>query len=87
MEINDNVILLILGFGILLLLFTMTCKKENFITDIFASDYTYRNTLDNPFNLRYNQPTRDVPVDESTSEHPYAGLSGYEQRPSCDNMY
>jgi len=89
MEISDNTLILILGFGVLVLLYLISCRKEGFFyVDPFASDYVYsKSTLDNPYNLNYNQPKRGVPVEDSTPDHKYPGFTGYDSQPSCDYGY
>ena len=89
MEKNELLIICLVG-AILLLLVLIYNKKEGFFVmpvDPFAYDYAYSDTpLDNPFNLRWNAPKREVPVEASTHDHPYVGFTGY-NRPACDFGY
>jgi|JI7StandDraft_1071085.scaffolds.fasta_scaffold845033_2 hypothetical protein len=85
MEISDNLIMVILGAIVLFLLYKISCK-EGFLVDVFASDFTYSNPINNPFNLLYGQTRRGVPVEDNTTQHPYPGFSGYVNQPPCQQM-
>ena len=92
---NGNLITIFL-LGLAILFVTMNCKfscgkNEGFfgdeINDPYAVDYAHMPRFDNPANLRYGQPKTHVPVEDSTSDHTYPGLSGYIHRPACDRAY
>lgn len=73
---------------------TISCGKEGFlsqfndqIADPFAYDFANSPSVYNPVNLRWNSVKKEVPLDQSTSEYPYIGLSGDIFRPKMDNGY
>ncbi len=99
MEIKNNTLILILVLGILLLFVLMGCSfscggKEGFlsyfadnISNQYAVDYANIEPTEDEFNLRWGQTKKHVPVSKSTAEYSYPGLSGYVERPPCDNPY
>ncbi len=101
MEIKNNnlMLMLILILGIVLLFVMMGCsfscgRKEGFlsyfadnISNPYAVDYANIEPTEDEFNLRWGQTKKHVPVSKSTAEYSYPGLSGYVERPPCDNPY
>ena len=99
MEITNNTLLLILLLGLVLLFVSMNCtfscgNSEGFFTgfndqisDPFNVDYAYFPSVANPTNLRWGNTKKHVPVSQATDDYTYSGLSGYTDRPGCDNPY
>lgn len=97
-KISNNTLLWILIVGVVVLFIVLgcsfSCGKEKFLSQFgdninnpYAVDYANYTATDDPFNMRWGFSKKYVPVSDSTHEYPYAGLSGYVDRPACDNPY
>lgn len=84
-------ILLIILIILIIVAVAMGCLgscKEGFlsqfgdqVTDPFLVDYANMPEFSDPARAMWNAPKKQVPLENSTDQHKYVGLTGFTQRP------